>query len=322
MHLDAACFRTSTRDTASRMNFGKVAFGTLLLVAGALLLAIRLGVVPPDTPGFLLRFWPVLLIAFGLAFLASALKNPFLGCLASILILGGAGLGAFWMIHRHEEGKVSHGAASIDLEKAKVGSLTVRVRTFAGRFGLEGAPAKSRALSVVVRNSTGDSSTAYRFFASGKTGVLEWPRLDGGLAPPGAGVDVQVPEALPVLLDWRGRFSSMHADLTRLMPVRCRFDVVCSSLELDLGGAGRPDEIHIRGTLSAVGIRIAQDLPVQLIVRSPLIMRALPPDFVKETRGRGKGLVYAAPGRGRVVKILAEGRLLRVKIERAPGKEL
>ena len=305
------------------MNFGKVAFGTLLLVAGALLLAIRLGIVPPDTPGFLLRFWPVLLIAFGLAFLAGALKNPFLGCLSSVLIVGGVAVGVFWLTQRHQEGKVSHGAASIDLRRAKVGSLTVRVRTFAGGFVLEGAPAKSRTLSVTVRNFAGDSASGYRFFASGKTGVLEWPRrLDGlGLAPPGAGVDVQVPEALPVLLDWHGRFSSMRADLARLMPVRCRFDAVFSSLKLELGNAGRPDEIHIEGVLSTVRIRITQDLPVQLVVRSPLTVRTLPSDFVKQTRERGTGLVYTARGRGRVVKIFAEGRLLHVKIERTPGKE-
>ena len=305
------------------MNFGKVAFGTLLLVAGALLLAIRLGFVPPDTPGFLLRFWPVLLIAFGLAFLAGALKNPFLGCLSSILIVGGVAIGVFWMIQRHHEAKAHRDVASIDLARAKVGSLTVRVRTFAGGFDLEGAPAKSRTLSVAVRNSAGDSASGYRFFATGKTGALEWPRrLDGlGLAPPGAGVDIEVPEALPLLLDWRGRFASMNADLTRLMPVRCRFDAVCSSLHLELGDLGRPDQIHISGTLSTARIRIAQDVPVQLFVRSPLTVRTLPPDFVKQTQGRGKGLLYTARGRGRLVKIFAEGHLLHVKIERIPGKE-
>jgi len=306
------------------MNFGKVAFGTLLLVAGVLLLAIRLGLVPPDTPGFLLRFWPVLLIAFGLAFLAGALKNPFLGCLASILIVGGVAVGVFWMIQRHEGAKVSRGVASIDLGRAKVGSLTVRVRTFAGGFDLIGAPAKSRTLYVAVRNSAGDSASGYRFFASGKTGALEWPRrLDGlGLAPPGGGVDVQVPEALPLLLDWRGRFSWMRADLTRLMPVRCRFDAVLSSLHLELGDSGRPDQIHIGGALSTAHIRIAQDVPVQLLVRSPLTVRTLPSDFVKLTQGRGKGLVYTARGRGRVVKVFADGNLLHVKIERIPGKEI
>src|SRR5881628_2717473 len=114
------------------MNFGKVAFGTLLLVAGALLLAIRLGFVPPDTLGFLLRFWPVLLIAFGLAFLAGALKSRLLGCLASILIVGGVAAGVIWMVQRHKEGKVSHEVVTaIDLGKAKVGSLTVRVSNFA-----------------------------------------------------------------------------------------------------------------------------------------------------------------------------------------------
>jgi hypothetical protein len=113
----------------------------------------------------------------------------------------------------------------------------------------------------------------------------------------------------------------MNADLTRLMPVRCRFDAVCSSLHLELGDSGRPDQIHIGGALSTARIRVAQDVPVQLIVRSPLTVRTLPPDFVKQTQGRGKGLVYTARGRGRLVRIFAEGHLLHLKIERIPGKE-
>src|SRR5438093_5396024 len=304
------------------MNFGKVAFGTLLLAAGALLLAIRLGFVPTDTLAFLLRFWPVLLIAFGLAFLAGALKNPLLGCLASILILGGIAFVALWIAHRRKEGNVSHGAAAIDLGASKVGSLTVRVRTFAGSFGVEGAPAKSRTLAIHVRNFAGDSAGGYRFFASGKTGVFEWPRrLDGlGLAPLGAGVDLQVPEAIPVLFDWRGRFSSMRANLTRLMPVRCRFHAAFSSLRLDLGDAGRPDEIRIGGFLSSARIEIPPDVPVQVVARSTLIMKALPPDFVERARGRGKGRVYAAEGRGRLVKIFVEGDLLHITIERTRGE--
>jgi len=74
------------------MNFGKIALGALLLAIGVLLVAVRAGWAHPDTPILLLRYWPLLLIAFGLAFLASVIKNPFMGCLAVLLILGGTAL--------------------------------------------------------------------------------------------------------------------------------------------------------------------------------------------------------------------------------------
>src|SRR5882672_12032936 len=115
------------------MNFGKIALGALLLAIGVLLLAVRAGWAHPDTPILLLRFWPLLLVAFGLAFLASVIKNPFMGCLAVILILGGTALGMYWMNRQAKEG-VPRATASIDLAKARVGSLSVRVQTNLGRF--------------------------------------------------------------------------------------------------------------------------------------------------------------------------------------------
>lgn len=303
------------------MNFGKIAFGALILAVGVLLLAVRMGGAPPDTPLFLLRFWPVLLIAFGLAFLASAIKNPFLGTIAVLLILGGIAAGVFWMNQRVKQGKVSRGASAIDLGKANVEALAVRVRTFAGVFEIGGAPPRSRSLSIGVRGVAGDSAVGYRFDVSGKKAVLEWPQVSGrfGIPPPGAGVNVQVPEALPVALTWRGRFASMRADLRRLRVTECSLHEIASFVRMDVGDSGRPEEIRVGGFASSVLIRIPADCPVRLVSRSPFVMRALPSDFAEHAPGRGKERTHASEGRGRAVRILVDGWFIHIKIERLPS---
>ncbi len=302
------------------MNFAKIAFGALLLAVGALLLAVPLGFAPPDTPIFLLRYWPVLLIAFGLAFLASVIKNRFLGCVAVLLILGGTALGIFWMKQHHRPGKAPRGVSSLDLGGARVSSLTVRVRTFAGRLEVGAASGRSRALSIGVSGLPGDSAVGYRFDVSGKKAVLEWPQVQGGfgIPPPGAAVVVRVPEALPLTLNWRGRLASMRADLARLRITRLDAHEIASSILVELGDA-RPEEIRIGGFASSVTIRIPADCPIRLVSRSPLVLRNLPSDFVEQAKGRGKDRVDVAEGRGRPVKIIVDGPLIRVTIERSPS---
>lgn len=302
------------------MSFGKLAFGALLLATGGLLLAIRLGFAPPDTLAFLLPYWPVLLVAFGLAFLASALQNTFLGWLAAFLILGGAAFGVFWTSHRHAHGQVSHAESVIDLGKMKVESLTVRTRTLAGAFALGSAPAKSHSLAFAVRNVAPDAGEGHRFVAAGSAGIFEWPkRLSAiGLAPAGADADLRIPEGMPLRLDCRAHFSSTRADLTRLKPERCAFEEFASALRIDLGDGGRPEEIHIKGFLASARIRISGDCPVRLVVASRFATQALPSDFVEHAAGRGKGRVFTSDGRGRPVRIVVEGPLLDLRIERAP----
>ena len=302
------------------MNFAKIAFGALLIGIGAVLLAVPLGIAHPDTPFVLLRYWPVILIAFGLAFLASVVKNPFLGFLAVLLILGGAAYGIYWMKHQRAQGKGSPIEFVVDLRKTKPTSLSVRVRTFAGRFYIGGGQPDSKALRVRVRTSAGDSAAGYRFAVSGRDAAFEWPRKPGllGLPPPGVGLDFRLPESLPLTLSWRGRLASIYADLTRLTPARCTLDGVASSILLGFKGAERPEEIRIKGFASMVKIRIHGDCPVRLITESPLIFRSLSSDFVPWGTGREKDRVYASAGRGRPVTIHVDGPFLWITIERVP----
>ncbi len=306
------------------MNSGKLAFGALLLVIGALLLAIRIGFAPSDSLTNLLPYWPVLLIAFGLAFLAGAIKNAALGCFAALLILGAVVFGVVWTSKQHAKNQVSHGVSALDLAKANVQTLTVRMHTFAGSLAIVGVPPKRRTITIEVRKVAPKAGSGFRFAAAGKAGEFEWPERRGalGLAPAGAEVRLEIPEALPVSFDCRAQLSSTRADLRRLKLRRCEFKQVASSLQLELGDGVRPEDLRIRGFLSTVRIRIAAGLPVRLVIGSPFTMHSLPSDFMEHARGRGKERVFTSDGRGPPVKIFAEGPLLNIKIERAPLREI
>ena len=302
------------------MNFGKIALGALLLAIGVLLLAVRVGWAHPDTPLLLLRFWPVILIAFGLAFLASVIRNPFMGCLAVLLILGGTALGMFWMNRQAAEGHIPRATFSLDLAKTHATSLSVRVQTNVGRFYIgQGAP-PTKTLLVRVRSIAGDSATAYGFTVTRREALFEWPRVMGMLRVPplGNGLDLRVPSTIPLSLHWRGNFAALHADLTTLKPTRCDLSGFASSMLIGFTDNARPQEIRVGGLLSLARIRIPGDCPVRLVSRPGLLWMALPFDFEKQGKRGGPDQVHTAKGRGRAVTIIVEGPLIRVAIERMP----
>ncbi len=300
------------------MNFGKFALGALLLAVGVLLIAVRAGFAHPDTPILLLRYWPLLLIAFGLAFLAGVIKNPFLGCFAILLILGGTALGIFWM---NRQGKqVPRRPTSIELGKPGIAALSMRVRSFASSFDLAAGPPRTRTISVGLHGVAGDSAVGYRFEVAGKKGVLEWPQTQGGFGvpPPAAKLEVRVPRSLPLVLNWTGWLASMRADLRKLEPARCTFHGILSSGRIEFDDAGRPDEIWIGGVASNIRIHIPGDCPVRIVSHTPFVFRSFPSDIDQLARGRGKDRVDAAEGRGRAVRIHVGGAFIRIKIERMP----
>ncbi len=302
------------------MNFGKIALGALLLAVGVLLLAVRFGWAHPDTPILLLRFWPLLLIAFGLAFLASVIKNPFMGCLAVLLILGGTTAGMLWMNQEAKRGKGAPSTASLDLARAHAATLSVRVQTSIGGFSVEPGPPRARTLLVRVRKIAADSTIGYHFGVTRGEAVFEWPEVTGMLRVPplGNSLHLTVPPTVPVGLHWRGTLASVHANLATLRPMRCDLWGFASSMLLGFSDNARPQEIRVGGWLSVARIRIPGDCPVRVVRQRGLIWMAMPFDFEKQAQGHGKDHVYVAKGRGRPVTILVDGPLIRVTIDRKP----
>ena len=315
-----ACVGTFRRGTATGVNFGKIAFGAVLLAVGVLLLAVQVGLTHPDTPVVLLRFWPLLLIAFGLAFLAGAIKNPMLGCFAILLILGGTALGMFWMSRLQKEGKLTRAASSLDLARAGVSSLTVRVHSFAGAFDLRATPGRSTAVTVGRDDAAADSAQGYRFEIGGARAILTWPRDPAmfGYGPPGARLEVRVPRAIPLSLRWAGKAASMRADLAGVRTSRIELHQVASSSRISFDDAGRPEEIRIWGVASILNVRIPADCPVRLITKSNSVSRSVPSDFEEHAPGRGRDRIETGAGRGTPVRIVVDGPFMRIKIERMP----
>ena len=300
------------------MKFVKLAFGALLVSVGGLLLAIRLGFAPPDSLAVLLPYWPLLLVAFGLAFLASATKNVFLGALAPTLILGGVAFGAFWTAQRHAKGETSHFSHSIDLRGKRVGALTVRTRTLAGNFTLEAGADTARSLEVELRHVAGKPGERQRWIEAGGSGIYEWPVRGGVLdmPPPGANLTIHVPRRVPLRLECGAQMSAMRADLTRLRPERCDLKTFASSLRLALGSGGPPSRIRIESHFSSARILLPANCPVRLDFGSRWNTISVPEDFVELAPGRSKGRAFTSEGRGNMLEIRVEGELNNVRVER------
>jgi len=302
------------------MGFGKLVIGSLFVAVGLVLFAAHMGFLPLGVTQPLLQLWPLLLVAFGVAFLANALKSPFLGWFAALIVIGGVGFGVFLFTH-HGSPNEPRFASSIDLDKAHVESLTLRTETLGGRLEVgSAAVGKGRALALEVIHVPGEAEAAHVFRASGKAGILIWPAQSGfsRLAPVGAGLHVTVPDGMPLRVDGRCHFSFGGLDLTHLRPERVAMRLVASSLDLRVGDRGRPAEITIRGYLSTARLRIPGDCPVRLSFSSRFTTRSVPSDFFEHAPGRGKGATFTSEGRGAPIRIRVEGPLLHVAVEREP----
>jgi cell wall-active antibiotic response 4TMS protein YvqF len=300
------------------MGSGKLVFGTLLIAAGLVLLGAQLGYLPPDVGHPLLKLWPLLFVAFGLALLANALKSPLLGWFAALIVIGGVAYGAFWMPRRPPSGEARF-VSTVDLDRAQVASLTVQTATLGGSLDVAAAVSrKGRSLGIEVWHVAGEAEAAHRFSASGHAGLLVWPseqNFSRG-APVGGCLRVSVPEGTPLRLDGTSQFSSSHLALAGLRPERVTVKLIGSKLDLSVGDRGRPTEVTLRGFLSTARLRIPGDCPVRLSFTSRLTTRSVPPDFVEHAPGRGNGSVFTGDGHGAPIHIRIEGPLLDVKVER------
>ena len=311
------------------MSFGRLLLGAILVGIGGILLASQLGYLPAGVMPWFLQFWPVLLVLFGLALLANAMKSVFLGWLTAILALTAIGFGGWWLAHNQAAAATAH-LTRHPLGRPAVETITIRARTFGGRLSIGALPggsgaagdsaarANARSFEVSIRGVS-EKDAKHVWNVAGRTGEFIWPAhaLIPNTAPFGAELMLQAPERMPVRLRTQTILSGADIDVTRLRPETCEFGVMSGGVRLHVGPAA-PQKIRLRGMLGAVEIDLPASGPVRVEFMSPFTARSLPDDFLEHVGGRGKAKIWVSEGKGAPLLIVVDGTLLYVKIKRAP----
>ncbi len=300
------------------MSFGKLLLGALLVGVGAVLLGTTLGYVPKDVWSFLAQYWPLLLIAVGVLFLANAIKNLVLGWIAVMIVVGGLLAGAWWFTTHRPKSAGTESATTFDLAKPPVETLTLRARALLGRIVVDTGPGHE--LRVTTLHAPAKMRDAQRWSVAEKSGILTWPGEEGaGPTPPiGAEFRATVPEKMPVRLDVKAQLSTLEADLARVRSERTTLEAIGCSIRLVASERSGPQRIRLKGILTNASLRLPADAPVRVVYHSWFGLHSMPPDFVQHVHGRGRDEIYTSEGRGQPVEIEVDGPLLRVRIERAP----
>jgi hypothetical protein len=302
------------------MSFGKLLIGALLVGIGVVFLGTSLGYVPRDVWPSLLQYWPLLLVAVGVAFLANAIKNIVLGWLAVVIVVGGLLLGAWWFTTHQPKTRGSGAVTTIDLANPPVDAMTLRVRAFLGRIVVgSGAGRALRLESLHVPEKMRD---AHRWTVTGRSGILEWPGESGApwTAPIGGEFHASLPEQSPVRLDFKAQLSTLEADLAKLRGERITLEAMGCSVRLTASDRSGPQRIRLKGVLTDARLRLPADAPVRVIYHSWFGLRAMPADFIEHVGGRGRNQIFTSEGRGQPIEIEIVGPLLRIQIERAPSR--
>jgi len=311
----------------SGVSFGRLLFGAILVGVGGILLASQLGYLPAGVMPWFLQFWPALIILVGLALLANAMNNAFLGWLAAILALGAIAFGGWWLAHNKTAAGTAH-VAQHALGRAGAETVIVHARTFGGRLSLAAAPgagaadsasrAGAHAFEVSIRGvSVKDAE--HLWSVNGHTAEFDWPQhvLIPNTAPFGAEVSLQAPERTSIRLATESILSGADLDLSRLRPESCNVGVISGGVRVHIGSSA-PRKVRVHGVLGAAEIDLPAAGAVRVEFLSPLTARSLPDDFLEQVGGRGRAKIWIAEGRGTPLLIVVDGSFLYVKIKRAP----
>ncbi len=302
------------------MSFGRLLFGAILIGIGGVLLASQLGYLPPGVMPWFFQYWPALLVLFGLAFLANAMKNPVIGWIAALLALAAIGFGAWWLAQNKAAAGNAH-VASVRLDRPQVDAVTIRARTLGGKLTVRAVSRPmnaGRTLEVSVRGVSAKDAE-HRWSVGGRTGEFVWPKqtLIPRTAPFGGDLSITAPAKTPLRLQAESYLSGADLDLTQLRPERCELAIISGAARLRVG-ASAPEKITLRGMMGGAEIVLPAAGPVRVEFTNPLTARALPEDFLEHVGGRGKSKIWISEGKGRPLLIVVDGALLYVKIKRAP----
>jgi hypothetical protein len=109
------------------VSFGRLLIGAILVGIGGILLASQLGYLPTGVMPWFLQFWPALLVLFGLALLANAMKNLILGWLTALLAIGAIAFGGWWLAHNKAAAGTAH-LARHPLDRPRAAARAIRCR--------------------------------------------------------------------------------------------------------------------------------------------------------------------------------------------------
>jgi hypothetical protein len=153
------------------MGFGKLAFGFFLVGMGALLLGAALGYLPHGVWPWLARFWPVLLVGFGLALLANALKNALLGVFALALVAAAFVFGGWWISKHTEMGLPPTQATVINFTNPNIRMLRVQARAVGGSFAIHTQPGDPDEARMNAKSILGKDMIAHGYEAKDGVGL-------------------------------------------------------------------------------------------------------------------------------------------------------
>jgi cell wall-active antibiotic response 4TMS protein YvqF len=306
------------------MGFGKLVFGFFLVGMGALLLCAALGYLPNGVWPWLARFWPVLMLAFGLGLLANGLKNVLLGVIALALVTAAFVFGGYWISKHTEKASPPTQVTVIDLAHPGVRALQIHGRTVGGSFGIHTQPGDLDEVRFSARDILGHDVIAHAYEPKEGVGYLVWPKSpmlgDAGLF--GGTVDARLPVRQRVVLGTSAYFAFGTIDLTQDVLEQVDIKAISSSVRLAVGPM-RPRSIRVHGFLSNIEIRLPAGAAARIEYSSPLTWRSFPDDFVEHVSGRvkGKAAFWTAEGKGPPTVIHLDDHLMRLRVYREPLKK-
>jgi hypothetical protein len=302
------------------MSSGKLVFGILLVGIGALILASNQGWLPSGTWAYLVHFWPILLVIFGVILLASVLKNYVVGLLSAALVIGAFVFGGWWITHHVRKGKPVP-VETIVLGGGASRTIILRGRMICGSLAIAADAAAKDRIRMSPQGFTGDEVRAHQWSASNGIAVLSWPAPRNDLGLLFGSLRIELPVRAPVRLDESSIFSDSKVDFTALRPDPCDVQAIGSHVVLTIAGV-RPPRIHVHGFLSSIEIRLPANCPARVEYSSPLTLHSFPDDFVEHLSGRvqGKAAFWTASGTGTTVPIVVDGPLMNVHIVREPDR--
>jgi hypothetical protein len=306
------------------MSFFKLLIGLIFLGFGGLFLAAATGALPTGVFPWVMRFWPVILLAFALVLMGKALKNVAISVFALALVAGAFVAGGYWLSKQAAKQGPPVASTVIDLGTSGAGSVQLRGRTIGGSYTVAVDPGQRGKIGVSGRDLIGRETTALAWRVDKGRGYLTWPSNPGtgDLASFGSSFDLRLPERVPLRWDTSNYFAFGTADFTRGVLLACSTRVVSSSLKLRVG-EGRPHQILVRGFLSNVDIELPPNCPARVEYTSRLTWHSIPEDFLEHVSGRvkGKAAFWTAEGKGPVVRILVDGPMMRLRVTRESHKE-